>query len=87
MQLTQAPPRSADVYVSDFAGHTLRVGGGDGIFLDVLWLSKCLSPILSHKLKNQPFDDRWLWMRDDLAGDGILRRQFAFISGAKASVK
>ncbi|CBN74748.1 LRR-GTPase of the ROCO family, putative pseudogene [Ectocarpus siliculosus] len=65
------------LWISDFAGHTLRVDGGDGIFLDVLWLSKCLSPILSHKLKNQPFENRWLWMRDDLAGDGILRREFA----------
>lgn len=62
---------------SDFAGHTLRIDGGDGIFLDVLWLSRCLSPILSHKLGDERFEQCWLSKRDDLTNDGILRCQFA----------
>lgn len=43
----------------------------------MIWLSKCLSPILSHKLGDEPFEHRWLSKRDDLTGDGILRWQFA----------
>ncbi|CAM9979903.1 unnamed protein product [Ectocarpus sp. 12 AP-2014] len=65
------------LWISDFAGHTLRIDGGDGIFLDVIWLSKCLSPILSHKLRDEPFEQDLLSCRDDLTQDGILRWKFA----------
>lgn len=62
---------------SDFAGHTLRIDGGNGIFLDVVWLSKVLKPILSHKLKDETFDSDLSPMRDDLVQNGVLRWQFA----------
>lgn len=62
---------------SDFAGHTLRIDGGDGIFLDVVWLSKVLKPILNHKLKDETFDNNLSPMRDDLVENGVLRLQFA----------
>lgn len=62
---------------SDFAGHTLRIDGGDGIFLDVVWLSKVLKPILNHKLKDVIFDSELSPMRDDLVEKGVLRWQFA----------
>lgn len=50
---------------------------GDGIFLDVVWLSKVLKPILSHKLKDETFDNDLSPMRDDLVENGVLRWQFA----------
>lgn len=66
------------LFFSDFAGHTLRIYGGDGIFLDVVWLSKVLKPILNHKLKDETFDNDLSPMRDDLVEDGVLRWQFAW---------
>ncbi|CAM9943033.1 unnamed protein product [Pylaiella littoralis] len=66
------------LWISDFAGHTLRIDGGDGIFLDVVWLSKVLKPILNHKLKDETFDNDLSPMRDDLVEDGVLRWQFAW---------
>lgn len=79
MQLLHAthPPSLFSYAVSDFAGHTLRIDGGNGIFLDVLWLSKVLNPIVSHKLENSFFDDMWTPMKRKLVVDKILRRQFA----------
>lgn len=62
---------------SDFAGHTLRVDGGDGIFLDVVWLSRVLKPILSHKLQDETFGSDLSPMRDDLVENGVLRWEFA----------
>lgn len=71
------PARSVYLYFGDFAGHTLRVDGGEGIFLDVLWLSKVLNPIMSHKLKREIFDDNWALMKGKLVNDKILRPRFA----------
>lgn len=77
MQLMQTSPAPPTYVVSDFAAHTLRIDGGDGIFLDVLWLSKVLNPIVSHKLEDELFDDVWSPMKRKLVEDNILRRQFA----------
>lgn len=74
---TRSSLLSPRCFCSNFVGHTLSIDGGDGIFLDVMWLSKCLKPILSHKLRDHPFDNKWLSMRDALVRDGILRRDFA----------
>lgn len=63
---------------SEFAGHILYIDDGDAIFLDVVWLSHVLSPILSHKLGRQRFLTSDLGaLRDDLVDDKILRWRFA----------
>ena len=63
---------------SEFAGHILRVDGGDGIFLDVVWLSRVLSPILSIKLERKLFPTADLtYMRNELVSNGILKLDFA----------
>lgn len=43
----------------------------------MLWLSKVLNPIVSHKLKDELFDDVWTPMKRKLVVDKILRRPFA----------
>ncbi|CAM9863942.1 unnamed protein product, partial [Sphacelaria rigidula] len=65
------------LWISDFAGHTLRIDGGDGIFLDVLWLSKVLNPIVSHKTKHHRFNHEVLPMKRKLVEDNILQPEFA----------
>ena len=63
---------------SEFAGQILLIEDGKGIFLDVVWLSKLVTPILSHKLKDKHFPSTALGtMRDDLVQDKILRWAFA----------
>lgn len=71
---------NARVYVekSEYSGQTLPVAYGDGIFLDVKWLSTALKPILSHKLVGAPtFRERLARMRDDFVHDGVLRVELA----------
>ncbi|CAN0137879.1 unnamed protein product, partial [Scytosiphon promiscuus] len=65
------------LWISDFAGHTLRIDGGEGVFLDAPWLSEILNPILSHKMGSQFFEHKWLSMRRQLVDDNVLRREFA----------
>ncbi|CAM9227765.1 unnamed protein product, partial [Sphacelaria rigidula] len=67
------------LWISDFAGHTLRIDGGDGIFLDVPWLSKVLNPIVSHKMRNIWFDHERLPMTRKLVEDKILQPEFALL--------
>lgn len=63
---------------SEFAGHILRMDDGDAIFLDVVWLSDVLSPILSHKLDRTPCPTAELCaLRQCLIEDNILRWKFA----------
>ena len=63
---------------SEFAGQILRIDGDQGIFLDVVWLSSVLSPILSHKLAKRPFSTAALNShRDSLINRGVLRWDFA----------
>lgn len=64
---------------SEFAGHILRFDGGKGFFLDVVWLSQVLSPILSHKLQSErpPPTAALCKSRDDLVNNGILHVDFA----------
>lgn len=51
---------------------------GKGIFLDVVWLSDILTPIMSHKLKDRLFPtSRLVRMRCDFVEDHILRWEFA----------
>lgn len=70
--LPPSPPKH-----SDFAGHILRVDSGHGIFLDVVWLSGVLKPVMDHKLRRRIFEGELSVMRDDLVDRGILRWQFA----------
>ncbi|CAM9890847.1 unnamed protein product [Ectocarpus fasciculatus] len=66
------------LWISEFAGHILRVAHNDGIFLDVVWLSTALKPILSHKLERQMFPRSSLTaMKDELVDNGVLRLKFA----------
>ena len=58
-------------------GSTLRIDGGDGIFLDVTWLSKSLKPLLRHELGDEMLQANWLQMRDALALRGVLHPKFA----------
>ena len=63
---------------SEFAGQILRIDGDQGIFLDVVWLSSILSPILDHKLAKRPFSTAVLNShRDSLISRGVLRWDFA----------
>ncbi|CBN78377.1 LRR-GTPase of the ROCO family, putative pseudogene (Partial), partial [Ectocarpus siliculosus] len=55
----------------------LRIANGDGVFLDVVWLSTALKPILSHKLLHKVFPQDLAGMRDELVHNGILRLKFA----------
>ena len=65
-------------FFSEFAGQILLVEDGEGIFLDVGWLSELVTPILSHKLKDKHFPTAALSaLRDDLVEDRILRWEFA----------
>ena len=62
----------------EFAGQILRTDGDQGIFLDVVWLSSILSPILDHKLAKRPFSTGVLNShRDSLIHRGVLRWDFA----------
>ena len=61
-----------------FAGRILSFDGGESLFLDVVWLSKVLSPILTHKLSDEhPPTGRLCESRDELAYNGVLRVDFA----------
>lgn len=62
---------------SEFAGQIISVADGDTIFLDAVWLSTILGPILSHKLLREIFPPHLTKMRDELAHNGILRLEFA----------
>ena len=63
---------------SEFAGQILRIDSDEGIFLDVVWLSEVLSPILSHKLHADDFPTIDLkYHRDDLVNCGVLRLDLA----------
>ena len=63
---------------SEFAGQILLIDGGELIFLDVIWLSRVLSPVMNHKLQREDFQSPELnILRDDLVRDGILTREFA----------
>lgn len=62
---------------SEYAGQTLRIANNQGIFLDVVWLSTALSPILNHKLERQIFGSDLAKMRDELVHNGVLRQEFA----------
>ena len=63
---------------SEFAGQVLRVSSGGGIFLDVVWLTTILRPILSHKLADKIFKHPHLSkLRDELVHDGVLRLKLA----------
>lgn len=62
---------------SEYAGQTLRVANDDGIFLDVVWLSTALNPILSHKLERHIFPPDLAKMRDELVHNGVLRLELA----------
>ena len=65
-------------FSSEFAGQILRIDGGQGIFLDVVWLSNILSPILDHKLSQKQFGTAALnGQRDSLINRGVLRWGFA----------
>lgn len=63
---------------SEFAGQVLRVDDGDGVFLDVVLLSRVLNPIFDHKLRHRRLHTaeliRW---RDELLLTGVLREAFA----------
>lgn len=61
---------------SEFAGQIIRVSSGGGIFLDVVWLTTILRPILSHKLADEIFPQHSK-MRDELVHNGVLRLKFA----------
>ncbi|CAM9834872.1 unnamed protein product [Ectocarpus sp. 6 AP-2014] len=63
--------------LSEFAGQVLRIANGNGVFLDVVWLSTALKPILSHKLLHKVFPQDLAGMRDELVHNGILRLKFA----------
>ena len=66
------------VFFSEFAGQILRIDRGGRIFLDVVWLSEVLSPILSHKLHPDDFPTIDLkCQRDNLVHRGVLRWDFA----------
>ena len=66
------------MFFSEFAGQVLRIDSDKGIFLDVVWLSKVLSPILSHKLLAEDFPTTDLKnQRDSLVHRGVLRWGFA----------
>ena len=66
------------MFFSEFAGQVLRIDSDEGIFLDVVWLSKVLSPILSHKLHPEDFPTIALKMqRDSLVHRGVLLWDFA----------
>lgn len=63
---------------SEFAGQVLRVSSGSGIFLDVVWLTTILKPILSHKLADEVFGNpRLSKMRDELVHNAVLRLELA----------
>ena len=65
-------------FFSEFAGQILRIDRDEGIFLDVVWLSKVLSPILSHKLDAEDFPTIALKIqRDSLVRRGVLLWGFA----------
>ncbi|CAN0383216.1 unnamed protein product [Ascophyllum nodosum] len=65
------------LWISEFAGQILRIDSDEGIFLDVVWLSKVLSPILSHKLHAEDFLTTALKrQRDSLVRRGVLRWDF-----------
>ena len=65
------------LFFSAFAGQILRIDSDEGIFLDVVWLSKVLSPILSHKLHAEDFPTTALKrQRDSLVRRGVLRWDF-----------
>lgn len=63
--------------ISEFAGQVLRVSSGGGIFLDVVWLTTILRPILSHKLAAEVFPQHLSKMRDELVHNGVLRLELA----------
>ncbi|CAB1104970.1 unnamed protein product [Ectocarpus sp. CCAP 1310/34] len=65
------------LWISEFAGQVLRVANGDGVFLDVVWLSTALKPILDHKLVHKVFPQHFAGMRNELVHNGILRIAFA----------
>ncbi|CAM9502576.1 unnamed protein product [Ectocarpus fasciculatus] len=65
------------LWISEFAGQVLRIANGDGVFLDVVWLSTALKPILDHKLAHEVFPQDFARMRDELVHNGILRLKFA----------
>ncbi|CAN0097131.1 unnamed protein product, partial [Ascophyllum nodosum] len=66
------------LWISEFAGQILRIDRDEGLFLDVEWLSKVLSPILSHKLHPDDFPTIDLkCQRDNLVHRGVLRWNFA----------
>ncbi len=63
---------------SEYAGQTLPVANGDGVFLDVKWLSTALKPILSHVLQRMTFRCPTLSiMRDEFVDHGVLRQELA----------
>ena len=62
---------------SEYAGQTLPVANGDGVFLDVKWLSTALKPILSHMLRHMIFEPSLASMRDEFVENGVLRLELA----------
>lgn len=65
-------------YFSEYAGQVLRVDGGEGVFLDVVLLSKVLNPILDHTLRGRVLGNSQLNMaKDELLNKGVLRCNLA----------
>lgn len=62
---------------SEFAGQIILFANGDGIILDVVWVSNALKPVLDHKLAAETFTGRLAVMRDELVQNGMLRLDFA----------
>lgn len=63
---------------SEFAGQILRIDGSEGIFLDVVLLSKVLNPILDHTLRDRLLGtSRLNTARHELIHDGVLRCDLA----------
>eukprot|EP00752_Nemacystus_decipiens_P009015 g8047.t2 len=67
----------AALWISEYSGQTLPVAYGNGIFLDVKWLSAALKPILSHKFEGQTFPQDLTRMRDEFVDNGVLRVKLA----------
>lgn len=63
---------------SEFAGQILGVDDGDGVFLDVVLLSRVLNPIFDHKLRHRQLSTAQLigW-REEVLLTGVLRGAFA----------
>lgn len=65
-------------HFSEYAGQVLRVDGGEGVFLDVVLLSKVLNPILDHTLRGRVLGNSQLNMaKDELLNKGVLRCNLA----------